>query len=583
LRLRDVNARAWARVTPWWRGLLLAVALGFPVGLALLRSGMPAGHDAYEYLPRQVEFHENLRNGVLLPRWAPDLSHGNGEPLFLFSPPLVYFLAEAFHLIGSDYLLAMNLACLLLVLLSAGTAYALASEIVGGGRAGRFAGVAAGALYAWAPYLRVDLYVRYACAELASFPWIPLTLLGLVHIGRGRRRGVATASLGLALLALSHNPIVLLAVPLVAVATVITSTEARGARARLLALVRCIGSIGLGVLIAAFFLVPVLLEMDATKVGVLQSGYLDYVNHFVFPAQLLWSSWGYGGSVPGRGDGMSFAVGPVHLALGIVTLLVGVLLGREGEPGRHARRWGVALTGMGLFYLFITTPAAALVWKRVALLRYMSFPWRALAPATACLSIAGGLAASFLARVRFGAIGLAAGVLVLLALGIPQARPQGYRFIDLAEWTPAEIARRGLGATLEREFQPRGVLEQPEWRAERARLAAGQGTVESRERRPEREAIHIQAQSAVTVEVATLDFPGWVVRSAAGNIPHRSGPPCGRIVFDLPAGNHDVLVIYRRTPAQWAGLGLSVVGVVGLAVATRRRLWSMAVGSGAAR
>jgi hypothetical protein len=75
--------------------------LALPVCAALLTSRLPAGHDATEYLPRLVEFHQNIASGILLPRWASDLSHGTGQPPFLFNPPMFYYLAELWHLLDS--------------------------------------------------------------------------------------------------------------------------------------------------------------------------------------------------------------------------------------------------------------------------------------------------------------------------------------------------------------------------------------------------------------------------------------------------------------------------------------------------
>src|SRR5260370_25632163 len=63
-------------------GLLL---LALPVCVCLLTAKIPAGHDALAYLPRLVEFHENLAHGVLLPRWAPDLGRVGGQPVVLFN------------------------------------------------------------------------------------------------------------------------------------------------------------------------------------------------------------------------------------------------------------------------------------------------------------------------------------------------------------------------------------------------------------------------------------------------------------------------------------------------------------------
>src|SRR5882762_6415994 len=46
------------------------------------------------------QFAEQLRHGVLYPRWLP-LSHGGlGSPVFYYYPPLAFYLASIFVLVG---------------------------------------------------------------------------------------------------------------------------------------------------------------------------------------------------------------------------------------------------------------------------------------------------------------------------------------------------------------------------------------------------------------------------------------------------------------------------------------------------
>ena len=66
-----------------------------------------------------------------------------------------------------------------------------------------------------------------------------------------------------------------------------------------------------------------------------------YANHFVYLHQLFYSPWGYGLSVPGPNDGMSFALGWSHLLLALV---VWIWIARTPQPGdrRLWRFFGIA-------------------------------------------------------------------------------------------------------------------------------------------------------------------------------------------------------------------------------------------------
>ncbi len=87
------------------------------------------GHDAFEYLPRTVEFFRGLAEGRLLPRWAPDLSSGYGQPFFLFNPPVIYYVTSAFHALGWSVVASLNLAALALLAVAGIGMYPLCSRV----------------------------------------------------------------------------------------------------------------------------------------------------------------------------------------------------------------------------------------------------------------------------------------------------------------------------------------------------------------------------------------------------------------------------------------------------------------------
>ena len=183
-------APAWRLPEPALRRLRIAgglILLALPVCIPLCTRSVLWGHDGFVYFPRLVEVHENITHGVLIPRWAPDLGRGTGQPLFLFHPPMIYYFGEVWHLLGFDFVTAMNLACLVVVLLSAAAMFLLARLYFG--EAG---GWLAAAAYLYVPYFAVDLYVRSAMEEFAAFPFFALALYGFGAYARSRK----DASLG---------------------------------------------------------------------------------------------------------------------------------------------------------------------------------------------------------------------------------------------------------------------------------------------------------------------------------------------------------------------------------------------------
>ena len=81
------------------------------ISLPFIQSKLISGNNSTTYLPAIIEFHENIKNWILMPKWAPDFGSGYGLPFFIFTPPLFYYVTEFFHLIGYNFLNSINLTC----------------------------------------------------------------------------------------------------------------------------------------------------------------------------------------------------------------------------------------------------------------------------------------------------------------------------------------------------------------------------------------------------------------------------------------------------------------------------------------
>src|SRR5205823_2004242 len=80
-----------------------------------------------------------------------------------------------------------------------------------------------------------------------------------------------------------------------------------------------------------------------------------------------------GVSVPGPGDGMSFALGPVHLA----GVLIAALSFREMRRASPRSALMVAFfIGVTLVAAFMSIGESQFIWDRVQLLQYLEYPWR---------------------------------------------------------------------------------------------------------------------------------------------------------------------------------------------------------------
>ena len=543
--------------------LLLVLLFALLAGLPTLQLKQTAGHDAFEYLPRTAEFFRGLAEGQLLPRWAPDLSSGYGQPFFLFNPPLIYYVTSAFHGLGYPIVASLNLAALALLAVAGIGMTLYARDLFG--EAG---GLAAGVAYVFAPFLLVNLYVRQALADYTAMAFIPWALWGLYRwVGRepggeprGEARYLAVAAAATALILLSSNPVSLIAVPVLALYALFLTWQARSWSA----LGRGVWAVGLGVALAAFFWLPALAERDWVQTGRLLSGYLNYGNHFVYLHQLIYSPWGYGLSLPGPQDGMSFGLGPVHLVLLAASLLLAWKL--RARLRRAGASWAHFWFFVGLLGLtvFLVTDNAIWLWDGLPLLQYLEFPWRILVlAAVATAFIAGFLfSAVRLPRQRRQLLVVVLGALLLTGMG--HAKPEGYYNTTDAEYNPETIAAVGIEVTTAREYEPIWATARPDAPApaDRLLLTGGQVRVLKSRVTGHRYEWLIEADGPAQLQAATYYYPGWRLTIDGQARPLTIQNPYGLMDFTLEAGLHQVVLVFGSTPARGWAIAISVAALL---------------------
>ena len=513
----------------------------------LFRGKLVDGHDSLEYPPRLVEMSRAVAAGHVPAVWAPDLGNGHGQPLFEFAPPLLYVTALPLRVLGLRLTDSLQLALAVLFLASAAAMYRLGRR--GGGSRSAALGVAAAWLFA--PYVALDLYVRGAFAESSALAAAPIALLGVVRaVDRLSAGRVAVGAVAVALVPLAHNGAALLLVPALAL---IALAACRGARSLAAACVSLIA----GLCLSAFFWLPALLEKDFVKTELLRQDFLRWSEHAIAPWQLVWSRWGHGYSVPGPGDGISFALGLATLGLAIAGLTVAL----RDAPARQ-RREAVALTGIALIGAWLATDWSAPVWSRIPTLQYLAYPWRALALPGLALPL---LALGAFDRLGGRACALAIGVVVLM--NVAHTEPKGYLTFDDEYYAPESIAQKGINTTTREEYEPRWVESRPPYMQQK--LVARSGAVElvRAETRVAWQELTVRSSSAVEVEATTFFYPGWTVLLDGQPIEARPARETGLITFDLPAGEHHIRLELLPTAVRRAGMWISLATMASLLVA----------------
>ncbi len=529
------------------------VPLAAPIFLPDFLMGHDAGvHQTYAFL-----FNRALGQGQLPVRWVEGITPGTGQPLFNYYQVGFYYLVALIHWAGPGLSLSMKVVVAAQWTLGAVFVFLLCRRL------GTLPAAMGAAVFAWSPYLLLDVYVRSAYPELTAIGFAPGVLWSLDRVLRtGRPIFACALALTTGLVLVSHLPTAEILAPVAAAYLAAASiVHRRPARRVGLAFAGALA----GAALAGFYMLPAILELDAIKIRHMTAGYFDYERHFVHPAWWFDWSWGYGPSGVNASDQLSLQIGIVQwlvLAAAAVLLAVPALRRRAAASPSAILAWLLVVAGS----LFMMTTASSAVWNIVGPMAYIQFPWRLLMlPAIACAV----LSAIVLSAVRHR---VTQALVVLCVVACQWHVTMPYRdaawthqraaiAIDNPGWPYTGNARRW--ASREAAYDPVAVAGKPSPAATRWTLKEGQGTVRMTSATDVQIRLETEAREPLTLDINSPFVPGWRI-----SIDGEAVFPCvesrsGYMQVTVPAGSHAVEAAFGNTWVRAAGNGLTLLGVLG--------------------
>jgi hypothetical protein len=588
---------AWGRLSALSGRIDVYAVLLAVLSLLALAPMMQAGyfwgaHDARHSVYFLFEFDRVFQDGIWYPRWFPDMTYGYGYPLFNIYGPLPFYFGELFHLLGADFINSVKLVFALAWVLSGLAMYGLVRRLFDSRPAAFIAGLA----YVFMPYHLVDAYVRAAMEESVALVFLPLTLWAFYEcIDAPRPRAVLFVAFAYAAMLFAHPGIALFFSPALGV-WILLHLFLRWRKTRVpgdnefLRLIRlglpAFSGLVLGLGLTGIFLLPLAQEYKFINVAQWTADYYNYAEHFVDFFQLFSPTWGFGISVPGPRDGLSFQLGAVPLVLAVFSLVAVI---RDRRAARPIFLFFIALTLVVAPLMFdFTLP----IWQLFGLAGVAQFPWRLLAVTTLSLSVLSGVVLLESDDERQGGFPLpmiALSALILLG-SYPYIIDQNY-----LEAKEGPVSLQGLMRFESSANEMTGITvyaqEQPVWSPLADNIMAGKKinskvdysakpaslfiglTKDGLHTNGER--IGYNAQEDNTPVVFNVqDYPGWhvyLLKSRSDEIirelPIQIDQPYGRIKVTVPKGEYWLLLRFEDTPPRIIGTimsGISLVIAAGL-------------------
>ncbi|MCI0394673.1 MAG: YfhO family protein [Chloroflexi bacterium] len=578
------------RRTPLAYSLLVAL-LGLPLVTPLLRwTDSLCTHDGHLHYHRVAALRYAWESGLPFSRWLPDLAFGYGYPFLLYREAAPLYLSLLPHLLGLPLPAAINLFYTLCLLAAGWFTFLWVRDVLGPA-----AGLVAAVAYMAAPYQLVDALVRGNQPESLALPLLPVLLwAGRRFILQGTAWPFVLSTLGLALLALSHNISLLLFTPLFLVYLLavgwLRQLTWRTALARLALLV----SLGLG--LSSFYLGPALAELDEITISQsVTARNNDYRFNFTSLAEILAPAVPEDPTLLNPPLPIRLGWAPAGLALlGVLSLLRAMRFEQRG----HGLMMALAAVGLLLMALPLSRP----LWDHLPLIEFVQFPWRFIGRAALPVAFLAGLpfAAPLVDQTpqvskgtfRAPTCGVFPGrrlphlAALAVALLLLEALPGLYPFycqdepyptintvhayerrtglvgVDPAgSYFPKTVQLRPDGSPLEADYQ----AGRPPQRFDLAALPAG-ATADILATWPIGVQVAVDSPATFQARYLSFAFPGWQATVDGRPVPITPTVPEGLLTFPVPAGRHTVEVRWELTPLRATFLFVTIVSLAGFAV-----------------
>ncbi len=544
--------------------------------LDLSHPGLPITHDGQDHVARIANFYQNLQEGILIPRWAPNLNWGYGHPILMFLYPLPSYVASLFHAFGFSFVDSTKLVFTAAYILSGLAMFLWLKEFLT-----KEAAFIGSLLYIFAPYRFVDLYVRGAIGEHVAFIFPPLIFYFLFKLSKKHEssskvaewtpsRWTLLGSLSLAGFILSHNAISLMFLPIFFLYAIFLISQSKNPSY----VIRHTSYIFLlGFSLSAFFWLPAFSEGKYTLRDIVTNG--GFENNFGSFNQFIYGPWNYGGS------------GQFTLQVGILHW-IGVLLSIPLCLYLYRKRNKLWIMCFSLLIIFITSlflidKNSQIIWQKITLIQKFQFPWRFLSVVIFTSSVLGAIAVSFFPKMLFkklsdlvipsGAIVKSRNLMpqitlpIIITVGIlflnkDYMSAKGYLNKPESFYTSAYPGTTDTGESAPI-WSVRFMEKVPKSHVE---VIQGKADVKEGKRTTTIHQYKISNAANAGIRENTLYFPGWqvLVDGKPVDIQYQDANNRGVITFFVGNGNHDVQIKFTETRLRLIADIISIVGLIAL-------------------
>ncbi len=551
--------------------LVLIISLMVIVGaLPMLTGRLMVSHDTLSPIILMSQLYSYIGDGQIFVRWLPELSRGYGYPLFNFYSPLFYYLVYPLSWLGLGLISNLYIGTTILWFASGLGMYLWTREFFG-----KYGATVCATAYIFAPYHLVDIYIRGAIAESTAISFFPFVLWSLFKFNQTKNnRYIIISALGLGAVALAHNVMTIFFVPLAFVYIFFLYAIDQNRRIKTLLMNLSGWALGLG--LSAFFWLSAMAEKGLVRTASMIEQY-KYSDHFVYFDQFIISARGFGSSVLGRGDKMSFEIGAVHIILTIISLVSLKYIYRRSKLAA----WHIGFfIIVAIASIYFATASSVFFWDNISLLQFAQFPWRFLAIIILATSFVCGGVFILIENEKIRLAMSAILVFLILVLNLPFSHPElYYNNVENVDTLSATLIRDPRVSSFSRyfaDYTPLSVVEAPKSDpTEKLSVLSGESDIKYQHINSITHHFTVETKTTSRLRFNEFYFVGLKLIINGQNQDVDNINASGFLEFEVPPGHHEIIIKFTNSPIRRLAILISLASLFVLLafIIYRQKIW----------
>lgn len=492
----------------WLISVCLLLIISIPAVLPLLHDGFFLTDDGEWMIIRFSAFYQAFTDGQFPVRFLHRLNFDYGYPVATFLYPGFMYAAVPFHIFKIGFVDTIKI-------------------ILGGSLIGttiftylwlvrvfkkRIAALSGAIVSLYLPYHLYDVYTRGSVGEIFALFWVAFILWMI------ERKSIFFVSIGIAMLLISHNTIALLFLPFLFIYAFLRN---------IFPFRQFMISVFFGLLLAAFFIIPVIFELSLTNFS-----QIKIANPLQYFASIQ-------------------LVGVATFLIFFLSLVLFLSKKKLSTDNKLVVSFVLFVTFLGIFF---SSSFSSIFWQVIPS-SFIQFPFRLLSYFVVTSAFLTAFIISEIQHVTKRVIILVclAGLVIFSSLTFVQPREyfdkgEGYYFTNDAT------------TTVQDEYMPVWSKEKLLQRAEKkVEIIQGEGKIGTIVYNNKQMTFVITAKENLRVRINVLYWPGWntYIDDKIVSLSHDN--PKGVIEFAVAKGTHQVKADFSETPLRFVADMISIV------------------------